>query len=137
MTGPKAAPQPVTDIVGVDPRDAEKLRRVGISTVTQMWAQAGDRAGRSALSGSTGIGADRLADWAKRADLMRVYSIGPRHAALLEAAGVTSLKQLRRRSSGPLHETLVETNRLTKVVDEVPDLAEIEEWIAQAGVIGG
>lgn len=129
------ASQPVTDIVGVDARIGAKLRRAGITTVGDMWSHAGDRTGRSDLAGITGIPADRLADYAKKADLMRVKSIGPRYAALLEAAGVTSLKQLRRRSAESLHETLAEVNRSKKIVDTTPTVNEIATWIERATLI--
>ncbi|MGA7271033.1 MAG: DUF4332 domain-containing protein, partial [Acidimicrobiia bacterium] len=109
----------------------------GVNTVQDMWAQAGDRTGRSDLSGITGIGADQLSDWARKADLMRVKAIGPRYAALLEAAGVSSLKQLRRRSAESLHESLIEANRTAKVVENIPGLSEIEDWITKADLIAG
>lgn len=131
------ASQPVTDIVGVDARTGAKLRRAGIATVGDMWSHAGDRTGRSEVAGTTGISADRLAEFAKKADLMRVKSIGPRYAALLEAAGVSSLKQLRRRSAESLHEALIETNRTAKVVDVIPGVEEIAEWIEKADLIAG
>lgn len=131
------ADQPVTDIVGVDARVGSKLRRAGVATVSDMWTHAGDRTGRSELAGATGISAERLADWARKADLMRVKSIGPRYAALLEAAGVSSLKQLRRRSPESLHEALVEANRTTKVVEVVPGLDEVAEWVEKAQLITG
>lgn len=131
------AAQPVTDIVGVDARTGAKLRRAGIATVADMWSHAGDRTGRSELAGMTGIDADRLAEFAKKADLMRVKSIGPRYAALLEAAGVSSLKQLRRRSAESLHEALIETNRTAKVVEVIPGIEEIAEWIEKADLIAG
>lgn len=132
-----SADQPVTDIVGVDARSAAKLRRVGVTSVSDMWSRGGDRTGRTELSGTTGIDGDRLADWAKKADLMRVKSIGPRYAALLDAAGVTSLKQLRRRSAESLHDSLVEANRASKVVDTVPGVDEIAQWIEKADLIAG
>ncbi len=131
------AGRPVTDIVGVDARTGAKLRRAGISTVADMWSHAGDRTGRTDVAGVTGIPADRLADYARKADLMRVKSIGPRYAALLEAAGVTSLKQLRRRSAGSLHAALIEVNRSKKIVDTVPGVEEIEAWIERADLIAG
>lgn len=129
--------RPVTDIVGVDARSAAKLRRAGVGTVGDMWTRAGDRTGRTDLSGTTGIEADRLDDWAKKADLMRVKSIGPKYAALLDAAGVTSLKQLRRRSAESLHEKLLETNRSSKIVEHVPGVDELAQWIEKADLIAG
>lgn len=130
-----SADQPVTDVVGVDARAGAKLRRAGITTVSDLWTHAGDRTGRSDISGTTGISADRLEEWAKRADLMRVKAIGPAYANLLEAAGVTSLKQLRRRSAASLHESLVEINAKSKIVDTVPGLDEIKVWIERADLI--
>jgi predicted flap endonuclease-1-like 5' DNA nuclease len=129
------ADQPVTDIVGVDARAGSKLRRAGVATVSDMWTHAGDRTGRSELSSATGISTDQLADWAHKADLMRVKSIGPRYAALLEVAGVASLKQLRRRSAESLHEAMIEANRSAKVVEVVPGTPEIADWIDKANLI--
>lgn len=129
------ADQPVTDIIGVDARAGSKLRRAGVATVSDMWTHAGDRTGRSELSSATGISADQLADWAHKADLMRVKSIGPRYAALLEVAGVASLKQLRRRSAESLHEAMTEANRSAKVVEAVPGTREIADWIDKANLI--
>lgn len=130
-----ARAHPVTDIVGVDLRLAAKLERAGVATVADMWAHAGDRAGRSELAGVTGISVERLAEWARRADLMRAESIGPRTAALLEAAGVTSLRQLRHRSAESLHEALLEANRKSKVVETPPAREEVVAWIEQADSI--
>ena len=130
-----SASRPVTDIVGVDARVGAKLRRAGVATVSDMWSHAGDRTGRTDLSGITGIPADRLAEYARRADLMRIEAIGPRYAALLEAAGVTSLKQLRRRSAGPLHEALTAVNRAQRIVETVPSEGELAEWISRAAAI--
>lgn len=127
--------RPVTDIVGVDARVGAKLRRAGVTTVSDMWSQAGDRSGRTDLAGITGISADRLAEYARRADLMRVEAIGPRYAALLEAAGVTSLKQLRRRSAGPLHEALTAVNKAQRIVDTVPTEEELADWISRSAEI--
>ena len=132
-----ASTRPVTDIVGVDARSAAKLRRAGVSSVSDMWSRGGDRPGRNELSGTTGIEDDRLADWARKADLMRVKSIGPRYAALLDAAGVTSLKQLRRRSAESLHESLMEANRSAKVVESVPGVDELAQWIEKADLVAG
>lgn len=127
--------QPVTDIIGVDARAGSKLRRAGVATVSDMWTHAGDRPGRSELSGATGIPTDQLAGWAHKADLMRVRSIGPRYSALLEVAGVTSLKQLRRRSAESLHEAMTEANRSAKVVEAIPGTREIADWIDKANLI--
>lgn len=128
--------RPITDLVGVDAGATSALKTAGVETVSDLWAHAGDRSGRGTLSGTTGIPMDRLAEWARRADLMRVGEIGPRHAVLLEAAGVTSLRLLRLRSSRSLHSRLVEVNRTAKVVEVVPTVETIARWIRLADRFG-
>jgi predicted flap endonuclease-1-like 5' DNA nuclease len=132
-----ASSRPVTDIIGVNARTATKLNSAGVNTVADMWAHGGDRSGRATLSGRTGIDADQLSIWARHADLMRVKAIGPRYAALLDVAGVTSLKQLRRRNAEALHDLLESTNRTAKVVETLPGIDEISEWIERASLIAG
>ncbi|CAN5773997.1 hypothetical protein BH23ACT5_BH23ACT5_03040 [soil metagenome] len=135
MGATNADSRPVTDIIGIDSRTGSKLRDAEVGTVADLLAHAGDRSGRAALSGRTGIDTDRLSAWATHADLMRVKSIGPRYAALLDAAGVTSLKQLRRRNAASLHETLESANRSSKVVETLPGVDELAEWIERARLI--
>lgn len=129
---PNAANQPITSIVGIDDAAASKLKRAGISTVSQMWANGGDRTGRTALAGVTGINAERLKDWATKADLMRIPRITPAAAVLLMGAGVTSLRQLGRRGAEPLRTSLIKANRTIKALDEIPPEEELARWIDEA-----
>ncbi len=129
------ASRPVTDVIGIDARTGSKLKEAGVNTVADLWAHAGDRTGRSELSARTAIDTDRLSTWARHADLMQVKAIGPRYAALLDLAGVASLKQLRRRNPETLREALDSTNRTAKVVETLPGIDEISEWIEKASLI--
>lgn len=120
---------------GIDRAAAGKLRRAGVHTVSDLWMMAGDTAGRRDLSARTGIDQDLLATWARRADLMQVSSIGPAYAALLELAGVSSLKELRRRNPESLLAGLEETNRTHDVVERLPGLDRVQEWIEKADLV--
>ena len=130
MTGPDS--RSITQMPGIDEREAAKLRRVGIVTVDDLWAHAGDHAGRREVSAATGIASQRLARWARRAELMQVPSIGPRQAALLELSGVTSLKQLRQRNPESLLESMAEANRTHRLLDHLPDPELASEWVRSA-----
>lgn len=128
-------PDSIAEMPGIGRREVTRLRSAGIRTVEDLWMHAGDRAGRQDLAGLTGIDEQRLATWAKRADLMQVKAIGPRYAALLDLAGVSSLKQLRRRNPASLRTSLEEANRTHRVVSRLPGEEELADWIEKADLI--
>lgn len=120
---------------GVDRPMATTLRRAGVHTIDDLWVMAGDATGRRDLAGRTGIDQDVLATLAKRADLMQVSSIGPRYATLLELAGVSSLKELRRRNPESLLAALEAANATHVVVERLPGVERIREWIERADLV--
>jgi len=69
---------------------------------------------------------------AERANLQSLTGIGSQWAALLQTAGVETVRDLARRNPANLHEKLIQVNEQEHVVDLVPSLEQITEWIAQA-----
>ena len=69
-----------------------------------------------------------------RADLMRVNGVSTQYSDLLEAAGVDTVKELKRRKASNLLEAMVATNarRKNPLVRQVPALSQVERWIASA-----
>jgi predicted flap endonuclease-1-like 5' DNA nuclease len=65
-------------------------------------------------------------------DLQRITGIGSKWAALLETAGVETVRELARRNPANLHEKLLQVNEQAHVVDLVPSLEQITDWIMQA-----
>ena len=63
---------------------------------------------------------------------MRIDGIGPQFSELLEAAGVDTVKELKRRKPENLQPKLEEVNAEKKLVRRVPALKEVEKMIAQA-----
>lgn len=120
---------------GIDRTMSATLRRAGVHTVEDLWVMAGDATGRRDLAARTGIDRDVLATLAKRADLMKVSSIGPRYATLLELAGVSSLKELRRRNPESLLAALETANTTHAVVERLPGIERIQEWIEKADLV--
>jgi hypothetical protein len=68
-----------------------------------------------------------------RADLMRVRGVGEEYSDLLEAAGVDTIKELRRRNPANLLAAMVEINVGKNLVRRLPTYAMVERWVAHAG----
>jgi predicted RecB family nuclease len=72
-----------------------------------------------------------VTEWVKRADLLRVPGISTRYSNLLEAVGVTTVRDLRRRDPAKLHAALLEVNqrRQRPVVQRPPTEADVQGWV--------
>ena len=85
--------------------------------------------------GTAGAVADTTAESPSQEDeddLQRITGIGSKWAALLETAGVETVRELARRNPANLHEKLLQVNEQAHVVDLVPSLEQITDWIVQA-----
>ena len=125
-------------IEGIGPANGKKLRAAGIKTCERLLTMCCDKKGRNAVSSDTGIGEGPLLEWANRADLMRIKGVGSEYSDLLEAAGVDTVKELRRRKAENLTAAMVDTNdahvKKTRksIVRRTPSLSEVTRWIEQA-----
>jgi len=122
----------IQGIEGIGPVNAERLRGAGVNTVASLLEAGASKAGRKQLSAATGLAEDLLLEWVNRADLMRVRGIGTQYSDLLEAAGVDTVKELRRRRADNLQEALHEANEARHLVRRTPTEAEVGRWIARA-----
>lgn len=119
-------------IEGIGPVYGQKLRAAGVAWVQDLLERAGSAEGRQQLAELSGIHRDFLLKWVNAADLLRIEGITPDWAELLEEAGVPTVKELARRSPGPLHERLVETNERGRFARAVPDPELVAGWISAA-----
>lgn len=122
----------VIAIEGIGPVHAGKLREQGIRTTAALLRHGGSPAGRRSLAAAVGVQEAAILEWVNRADLMRVKGIGEEYSDLLEAAGVDTVKELRRRNAENLHRALMAANAEKKLVRRPPAISEVERWIAYA-----
>ena len=122
----------ISGLDGLHPKEAEKLRRAGIRTSRALLARAISPKARRQLAESSGIDECAILRWARLADLMRVRGIAQEYAELLEAAGVGTVKDLRRRNAERLAEQLAAINEEKKLVRLPPGESRVRAWIAQA-----
>jgi predicted flap endonuclease-1-like 5' DNA nuclease len=122
----------ITKIEGIGPVNAARLQEQGITSTEALLEAAASKPGRKQLSQASGLSDNLILEWVNRADLMRVRGVGEEYSDLLEAAGVDTVKELRRRNAENLHETLVRVNDEKRLCRRVPSLSEVERWLADA-----
>ena len=124
----------VQTIEGIGPRNAGKLQKAGIRTCEKLLEAGATRKGRNALAKETGFDPKQLLEWVNRADLMRVKGVSRQYSDLLEAAGVDTVKELRRRNAENLTRAMEEANtaKRNKLVKRTPSVKVVAKWIESA-----
>jgi len=122
------------EIKGIGPAYSATLNeKLGISTVEEYLELTASKKGRDDVAGKTGIAPGLILKWANMADLFRIKGIAEDFSHLLELCGVDTVKELRTRNAANLHAKLAEVNAAEGHAGRTPGLAEVEDWIAQAG----
>ena len=119
----------IDSINGMTHTEATKLRRARVRTTVTFLQIASTRSGRALLTKETGITSPKLLHWAKRAELMKIKNLGRDYADLLEEVGVESVTDLKRRNPESLHEMMNNANQAKKIVDRMPSLKRVANWI--------
>jgi predicted flap endonuclease-1-like 5' DNA nuclease len=123
----------ISDVEGIGPAYAEKLRLAGVKSVDSLLKMAAARKGRSDLAKATGIDESFILKWVNMADLYRVKGIGSEYSELLEKAGVDTVKELRNRDAENLWRKMKEINSSGRpLVRQLPSLKSVKTWIKQA-----
>jgi predicted flap endonuclease-1-like 5' DNA nuclease len=119
-------------IEGIGHKYATKLRKARVRTTEALLKAGATKKGRKELAEATGLSDHQILEWVNRADLMRVKGVGEEYSDLLEAAGVDTVKELRRRNAANLLNAMVEVNTKKRLVRRLPTLSMVERWIAHA-----
>jgi predicted flap endonuclease-1-like 5' DNA nuclease len=122
----------IDQVAGIGVKDATKLRKAGIRTSKGLIELASNRKERSDLTTSLGFDPKDLQQWMHHSDLLRVRGVGAEYAELLVAAGVDTLRDLRRRNPTALLAKIIGLNGQSKVVRRLPTEAMVEGWIEAA-----
>ncbi len=122
----------IIDIEGIGPSFKKKLQKVGIRTTGKLLERAANPKGRRNLADESGIDESRILKWANMADLMRVKGVAEEYSELLEAAGVDTVKELKRRNAANLADKMAEVNKRRKLVRLLPSTKRVEGWVANA-----
>ena len=123
----------IDQVAGVGQRQATRLRKAGLRTSRGLIETASTRRGRTEVAKATGLSPKDLQLWVHHADLLRVRGVGAEYGELLVAAGVDTLRDLRRRNATALLAKIIGLNGSLRVVDRLPTEAMVDDWIAAAG----
>ncbi len=123
---------PITQMDGLEPDFVALLKCAGIRTTDKFLEAAKSPKGRKELAGKTGIDEKRLLKWANLADRMRIKGIGSDYAELLRAAGVDTVRELKRRNAERLFQAMRNANKKRKLVRLLPSQQAVERWIEDA-----
>jgi predicted RecB family nuclease len=125
-------PSSLSDLDGLGPGFAIQMKKVGIRTTEKLLETAKSLKGRQMLAEKTDIAQDQLLRVANMIDRMRIKGVGQDYAALLEAAGVSTIKELRYRNPGRLAEAMAKANSERKLVRVLPSEQTVGRWIDHA-----
>lgn len=122
----------IDSIEGIGPVFAEKLQSANIQTVADLLRDGATASARKNLSEQTGFSTETILKWVNMADLMRIDGVGGQYAELLEKSGVDTVKELRNRNAENLTTKIEEVNNEMNLVNKIPSLSQVEDWIAEA-----
>ncbi len=123
----------IDTIEGIGHKQATSLRKARLRTVEALLKKGSTRKGRRDVAASTGISGKLILEWVNRADLMRVRGVGEEYSDLLEAAGVDTVKELRRRNPTNLLIAMVAINTKSLLVRRLPTETMVQRWVEHAG----
>ena len=115
-------------------RHRSRLKAAELWSCRALLEAGATKKGRRIVAETVGVSESRVLEWVHKADLMRVNGISNRYSQLLEAAGVESMRKLRKSRPAQLHQSLVEEDkkRRKRLVNRLPPAKEVAGWIEQA-----
>ncbi len=122
----------LSDIEGIGPGYAKKMNKAGIRSVESLLKNGASDKGRNEIAAATKITPTLILEWVNRADLYRIKGVGSQYSDLLEKAGVDTVVELSKRVADNLYKKMVEVNKAKNLVNGMPGLSKVEDWIEQA-----
>jgi hypothetical protein len=123
---------PVTELERITPGIGEKLKLNKIRTTMRFLENAKTPKKRLVLAKQTGVPVSQILRCTTMADRLRVKGIGRDHAAVLEAAGVKTVQDLRYRNPENLAEAMAKVLKAEKNGRALPSAKMITRWIENA-----
>lgn len=119
-------------IEGIGEKYAVKLQKAGIKQLEDLLIAGTTPKAREELALKSDISEKLILEWVNLADLFRVKGIGEEYSDLLEEAGVDTVPELAQRNGENLFAKLVEVNAQKNLVNKLPALSQVKDWIEQA-----
>jgi hypothetical protein len=125
----------IAEIRAIEPFYATKLKSVGIRSTAKLLERGSTPKRRKQLSEQAGIPMESVLKFVHLADLMRVPGIAADYSELLVAAGIDTVKELKRRNPARLVGRLAEVNGKKPYVEFLPSEKRVARWIEEAAAL--
>ncbi len=122
----------IMDVEGIGPAYAAKLTQVGVRTTAALLKKGATPEGRKKISDASGISDGLILEWVNLVDLYRVKGVGSEYSDLLEEAGVDTVVELSKRVAEHLRAKMLEINKAKNLVNKMPGIKQVNNWIEQA-----
>lgn len=124
---------PIRELVGVDEDTARKLESEDISTTREFLEMCVNKNDRQIISDMLDIHEGDILTMANMADLLRIESITPAWAWLLEKVGVDTIPELAQRNPENLFEFIQEYSiAFHEEVNNKPAIKDVKSWVESA-----
>ncbi len=124
---------PIRVLVGVNDTIAEKLEEQEITTTKEFLEMCVTRNDRQIISDLLEIHEGDILTMANMADLLRIETITPPWAWLLEKVGVDTIPELAQRNPERLYKSIEEYDiAFLDDVNDKPSGDDVKEWVAKA-----
>jgi predicted RecB family nuclease len=123
---------PLSQIEGMTPFAAAKLKKLGIRTTEALLEAARTVKGRKELAAKSGVSEQQLLEWANICDYMRIPGMGKARTGLLRAAGVATVRELSLRNPARLAQNMKDVNTKRTLVHVLPSEKSVEQIIQNA-----
>jgi len=122
----------IEDIEGIGKVYGNKLRKCGCNGTAKLLKAGATRKGRAQLVKDSGISSKIIMRCVNMADLFRIKGVASQYAELLEASGVDTVKELRKRRADALTAKMAEVNARKRLCRVVPSEKRVADWVRQA-----
>lgn len=119
-------------LYGIEPALEAKLKACGIKDSDDLLAACRTEGDILELARHCGVEASVIVKLMHRADLARIRGIGETYTMLLEAAGISTVKDLAGISPDELRSHFANLNSQRKLVGRVPAPAMVNGWVMKA-----
>ena len=124
--------KPIEYVEGIGAVYGQKLRAMGIATVTDLVVNGATRRGRKHIADQTGLAQSLILTWVNHVDLFRIKGVAEEYADLLEQSGVDTVVELAQRNPANLYKRMKDINEQKALVRRIPHASEVESWVQQA-----
>ena len=127
----------IESIEGVGPKYAQGLREMEIRTTDDLVKKLyKNHDGIDQVSKAIKVQPDALSSWISMADLIKLPGVNAQSAELMQTVGISTAQELAITNANSLHGEMVEFNKKSPIVPEVPSIASLDLWSKIAKALG-